>query len=322
MRIVITGAAGFIGSNLALRLLQENHEVIGIDNFLSSVRKNVEELSKYSNFTFYERDVIEPAIMDLDGKVDWIMHLACPASPVHYLKHPIETLRVNSEGTFNLLELARKKEAKFFYTSTSEVYGDPGVHPQPESYWGHVNPNGPRSVYDESKRYAESLILTYHKEFDVPIRIVRIFNTYGPRMALNDGRAITNFLLQALRGEPIMIYGDGKQTRSFQYIDDLLNGIIALMNAEYYKPINIGNPEEYTLLQVAQLIKEMTGSHSEIQHLPCMEDDPKQRRPDITLANKVLNWAPQVSLQTGLEKMIEWMAPILADKETSLKSSV
>jgi len=322
MKIIITGVAGFIGSNLAMRLLQENHEVIGIDNFLSGVKKNVEDLCQNSHFTFYEKNVLDSVMPDFDGKIDWIMHLACPASPVHYLKHPIETLRVNAEGTFKLLELAKLKEAKFFYTSTSEVYGDPDIHPQPESYWGHVNPNGPRSVYDESKRYAESLILAYHKEFNVPIRIIRIFNTYGPRMALNDGRAITNFLLQALTGNPIMIYGDGKQTRSFQYIDDLLDGILRLMNVEYYKPINIGNPEEYSLLQVAHMVKDITGSSSIIQHLPCMEDDPRQRRPDITLANKILNWTPQVPLKTGLAKMVEWMTPILEDKETSLKSSL
>lgn len=308
MKIIITGVAGFIGSNLALRFLNENHEVIGFDNFLTGVKKNVNELLEFNNFTFYEKDVIDPINIDFNDKIDWIMHFACPASPPKYLSRPIETLRVNAEGTYHLLELAKKNNSKFFFSSTSEVYGDPDVHPQPENYWGHVNPNGPRSVYDESKRYAESLILTYNREFGIPIRIIRIFNTYGPRMDLTDGRVVTNFILQALTGQPIAIYGDGKQTRSLQYITDLLEGIHRLMNVEYDKPLNIGNPEEYSLLEIAQMVKDITGSTSETVHFPSMVDDPKQRKPDITSAKKILHWEPKVSFKSGLEKMVDWMS--------------
>ncbi|HEX3048309.1 MAG TPA: UDP-glucuronic acid decarboxylase family protein [Bacillota bacterium] len=314
MKIIITGVAGFIGSNLAKKLLRNGCQVIGFDNFITGNRDNLKALQQSENFSFYEHDVIYP-IHNLigDQEIDWIMHFASPASPKKYLKFPIETLRVNCEGTYQLLELARQKKARFFFTSTSEVYGDAKVYPQPENYWGNVNPNGPRSVYDEAKRYAESLTLAYHEVNQVSTRLIRIFNTYGPNMDLADGRVVINFVIQALKNQPITIYGDGTQTRSFQYIDDLIAGILRFMEVEFYQPINIGNTEEYSILEIAEIIKELTGSRSDILFCPLPTDDPYRRKPDISLAKEVLKWEPQVSLQEGLSKIISWVKTVMSN---------
>jgi len=309
MRILLTGAAGFIGSHLADRLLAEGHEVIGVDSFITGRYENIAHLEKHPRFQLIKQNVIEP--LKIEGRLDWIMHFASPASPPKYLSEPIQTLRVNSEGTFHLLELARAKGASFFLASTSEVYGNPLIHPQPETYWGNVNPVGPRAVYDEGKRYAEAMVTAYHKHYNLPIRIVRIFNTYGPRMDPNDGRVVTNFITQALRNKPLTIYGDGSQTRSFCYIDDLIEGIVRLMNVEYSGPVNLGNPEEYTILELASLVKELTGSSSKIIKKPLPQDDPKQRRPDISLAQKLLGWEPHVTVQEGLQRTIEHFKEVI-----------
>lgn len=302
MRILLTGAAGFIGSHLADRLLADGHEVIGVDNFVTGRRANITHLEGHPQFTLIEHDVIEP--LDFPAPLDWVMHFASPASPPKYLAHAIETLRVNSEGTYHLLELARRKKAKFFLASTSEVYGDPQVHPQPETYWGNVNPVGPRAVYDEAKRYAEALTFSYHRAYGVPVRVARIFNTYGPRMDPHDGRVVSNFITQALRGEPLTVYGDGSQSRSFCYIDDLIEGIVRLMHVDYGGPVNLGNPEEYRVIDLARLIRELTGSSSAIVFKPLPQDDPKRRRPDISLARKLLNWSPVVPAREGLRRTI------------------
>lgn len=309
MRILLTGAAGFIGSHLADRLLADGHEVIGVDNFVTGKRANIAHLEGHSRFTLIEHDIIQP--LQLAEPIDWVMHFASPASPTKYLDHPIETLRVNSEGTYHLLELTRKKGAKFFLASTSEVYGDPQVHPQPETYWGNVNPVGPRAVYDEGKRYAEALVMAYHTHFGLPVRIVRIFNTYGPRMDPEDGRVVSNFITQALRGRPLTVYGDGFQTRSFCYIDDLVEGIVRLMGVDYPGPVNLGNPEEYTVLELARLVKELTRSPSEIVFKPLPQDDPRQRRPDIALAKRLLNWEPKVPVREGLKRSIAYFAGLV-----------
>jgi nucleoside-diphosphate-sugar epimerase len=309
MKILLTGAAGFIGSHLAGRLLDEGHDVIGVDNFCSGQRRNLAPLMDMPGFRLLEKDVIQPFTVDQD--LDWVMHFASLASPPKYLAHPIETLRVNSEGTRHLLELARQKGAQFFFSSTSEVYGDPLVHPQPESYWGNVNPNGVRSVYDEAKRYAEALIMAYHRSFGLPIRIIRIFNTYGPNMDLQDGRVVTNFIQQVLTGQALTIYGDGSQTRSFQYIDDLVEGILCLMKVEYFAPLNLGNPEEYTIKELAELIKTLSGSEREIIYKPLPQDDPKQRKPDISRAREILNWEPQVAAEEGLTRTIQYFRSII-----------
>lgn len=310
MRILLTGVAGFIGSSLALRLLTEGHEVIGVDNFITGQRKHVHTLSTYANFSFIEHDVIHP--LDIVDKFDWVMHFASPASPPKYLKYPIETLRVNSEGTRNLLEIARSTGAGFFLASTSEVYGDPLVHPQTESYWGNVNPVGPRSVYDEAKRYAEAIAVAYGKQRGVPVRIIRIFNTYGPSMDIHDGRVVTNFIRQALYGEPLTVYGNGLQTRSFQFIDDLVEGIIRLMEIRVacHEPVNLGNPIEFTVLELAQQVIELLGSKSRIVYLPLPIDDPVQRCPDIQRAKDLLGWMPQVSLEEGLVKTIQGLREV------------
>lgn len=309
MRVLITGVAGFLGSHLAENLLREGHEVLGVDNFATGQPRNLKVLSIYSNFHFLELDVIQP--LQVEGSLDWVMHFASPASPPRYLKLPIQTLLVNAEGTRHLLDLSRAKGAQFFLASTSEVYGDPLIHPQPESYWGNVNPIGPRSVYDEAKRYAEALTMTYHRVYGVNIRIARIFNTYGPRMDPEDGRVVSNFIAQALRGEPLTIYGNGSQSRSFCYVDDLIEGIKKLMEVDYPYPVNLGNPEEYTILELAKMIKELTGSTSEIIFHPLPQDDPKQRRPDISLAEKLLKWKPQVSIQEGLKRTIAYFREVL-----------
>jgi UDPglucose 6-dehydrogenase len=296
-RILLTGAAGFIGSSLAERLVADGHEVIGLDNLITGRRSNLAALEGHPRFRLIAHDVCQP--FSLTGPLNWVMHFASPASPPKYLRHSLETLCVNSEGTRHLLELARTKGASFFLASTSEVYGDPEVHPQPETYWGRVNPIGPRSVYDESKRYAEALVMEYHRR-GLDTRISRIFNTYGPGMDPEDGRVVSNFIRQALHGEPLTIYGDGTQTRSFQYIDDLIEGIVRLMGVDYSEPVNLGNPGEFTVLELEQLVREVTGTASPIVHGPLPEDDPRQRRPDITLAQRLLGWSPRVQLREGL----------------------
>lgn len=309
MRILLTGAAGFLGSHLAERLLREGHQVLGVDNFSTGQNRNLERLSAYPGFAFLKADASKP--LRVEGPLDWVMHFASPASPPRYLRLPIETLLVNAEGTRHLLDLALKKGARFFLASTSEVYGDPLVHPQPESYWGNVNPVGPRAVYDEGKRYAEALVTAYHAHFGLPVRIVRIFNTYGPYMDPEDGRVVTNFITQALKGEPLTVYGDGSQTRSFCYVDDLVEGIVRLMEVDYAGPVNLGNPEEYTVLELARLVKEITHSPSEIVFKPLPQDDPKQRRPDISLARRLLGWEPRVPVRQGLERTVAHFASLV-----------
>ena len=292
MRILLTGAAGFIGSHLADRFLRQGDEVVGVDNFATGRRENLALQLDHPDALFLEHDVSEP--LAVDGPLDWILHFASPASPPKYHALAIETLRVNSEGTRLLLELAVQKRAAFFLASTSEVYGDPLVHPQPETYWGNVNSVGPRSVYDEAKRYAEAMTMAYARSRGVDVRVIRIFNTYGPRMDSEDGRVVTNFIAQALRGEPLTIYGDGSQTRSFQYVDDLVEGIVRLMATPYQRPVNLGNPEEYTVLELAQLVQGLTGTRAPLEFHELPEDDPKQRRPDIALARRLLDWEPRV----------------------------
>lgn len=309
MRILLTGVAGFLGSHLAERLLKEGHEVLGVDNLSTGQRQNCQRLLSYPGFRFLEADVVRP--LQVEGPLDWVMHFASPASPPRYLKLPIETLLVNAEGTRHLLDLARAKGARFFLASTSEVYGDPLVHPQPESYWGNVNPIGPRSIYDEGKRYAEALTLAYHRTYGLPVRIVRIFNTYGPYMDPEDGRVVSTFIVKALKGEPIPVFGNGSQTRSFCYVDDLMEGIRRLMEVDYPYPVNLGNPEEYRVLELAQLVKELTGSTSPIVFHPLPEDDPKQRRPDISLAKKLLRWHPSISLREGIMQSLSYFRGVV-----------
>lgn len=304
MRILVTGGAGFLGSHLCDRLLKDGHEVICLDNFFTGRKGNIAHLLGRPDFELVRHDVIDP----FKFEVDQIYNLACPASPPHYQYNPIKTTKTSVMGAINCLGLAKRVKARVFQASTSEVYGDPEVHPQPESYWGHVNPIGRRSCYDEGKRVAETLFFDYHRENKVDIRIVRIFNTYGPRMHPNDGRVVSNFIVQALKGEDLTIYGDGTQTRSFCYVDDLIEGFVRLMNqAETVGPVNIGNPGEFTMLQLAELTLKLVGGRSKIVHRPLPADDPKQRRPDITLAQKHLNnWTPAVQLEEGLKRTIEY----------------
>jgi dTDP-glucose 4,6-dehydratase len=304
MRIVVAGAAGFIGCHLSKRYLDDGHQVVGVDNLVTGSQANVDWLASLSGFTFVKHNVTRR--FKIDGPVDLVCDLACPASPVDFGPLAIQILRVCSEGVLNLLELARAKNARFLHTSTSEVYGDPEVHPQREDYWGHVNPIGARSVYDEGKRYAEALIMAYHRKWGLPVRLARIFNTYGPRMRLDDGRVVTNFIRQALAGKPLTLYGDGSQTRSFCYVDDQVEGQVRLGACDYVGPINIGNPEEITVRQLAQEIIALTGSASRIVEKPMPPDDPKIRRPDIALAQKILGWQPRVSRQDGLRKTIDY----------------
>ncbi len=298
---VVTGGAGFLGSHLCEHLLAKSHHVICVDNLDTGSLRNIAHI-RSDRFTFMNHDMIEH--IDIEGPVDFVYHLASPASPIDYLALPLHTLKVGSYGTHNALGLAKWKRARFLISSTSEVYGDPLIHPQPETYWGNVNPIGPRGVYDEAKRYAEALVMAYHRYQGVDTAIVRIFNTYGPRMRPHDGRAIPTFLRQALEGKPMTVFGTGSQTRSFCYVDDLVRGLVALAESEEHYPVNIGNPEEFTLLQLAELIKEMTGSDSEIVFEALPIDDPQVRQPDITRAQQILGWSPTVELEEGLARTI------------------
>ena len=302
MRAIVSGAAGFVGSHLVDRLLAEGYEVIGIDNFVTGRACNIMHLASDGRFSLRVEDVKD--VTSIDGQIDWVMHLASPASPPKYQAEPIMTLRTNAEGTYNLLELARESNAIFLLASTSEVYGDPAVHPQNEAYWGNVNPVGPRSMYDEGKRYAEAMCASHSRHYGTRIRIARIFNTYGPRMAPDDGRVISNMICQALRGEPLTIYGDGSYTRSFQYIDDLIEGLIRLMMSEIQRPVNIGNPEEYSIQEIAEKIRNAVECNVPISYLPSLEDDPTRRCPDITLARESLDWQPETSLAEGLSRTV------------------
>lgn len=304
MRIVVTGAAGFLGSHLSERLLREGHEVVGVDNLITGHQRNVDLLSQSDRFTFVRANVSES--LPVEGAVHRIFHLASPASPIDYVELPFETLYVSSDGTRNCLRLAEATGARFFIASTSEVYGDPAVHPQVESYWGNVNPIGPRSVYDEAKRYGEALTMAYHRYKGVQTRIVRIFNTYGPRMRHNDGRVIPAFVSQALQGKPLTIFGDGTQTRSFCFVSDLIEGFIRLMESDLTEPCNIGNPHERTMLQLADHINTVTSNPAGIVFRPLPKDDPTRRRPDITRARTELGWEPQVEFEAGIERTIEW----------------
>lgn len=302
--ILVTGGAGFIGSHLIDALIEKN-KVICIDNFVTGKKSNVSHLLKHKNFKFIKVDVTKP--LKINGKIDCIFHLASPASPVDYQKFPIETMLANSLGTKNMLDLAKNKKAKFLLASTSEVYGDPEKHPQTEDYWGNVNPIGPRSPYDESKRFAEAMSLAYHRKYKTDVKIARIFNTYGPRMRTNDGRVIPNFIIQSLRNEPITVYGDGKQTRSFCYVSDMIDGLIRLMESEYEGEVfNLGNPDERKIIDVAQKIKLLTNSKSQIIFVSLPQDDPERRKPDITKAKRLLGWEPKISFDEGLKRTIEW----------------
>ncbi|RFM27405.1 UDP-glucuronic acid decarboxylase family protein [Deminuibacter soli] len=299
-RVLITGAAGFLGSHLCDRFIAEGYHVIGMDNLITGDKQNIEHLFALPDFEFYHHDVSK--FVHVPGKLDYILHFASPASPIDYLKIPIQTLKVGAMGTHNLLGLAKEKKARILVASTSEVYGDPAVHPQTESYWGNVNPVGPRGVYDEAKRYQEAITMAYHTYHGLETRIIRIFNTYGPRMRLNDGRVLPAFIGQALRGEDLTVFGDGSQTRSFCYVDDLVEGIYRLLMSDYASPVNIGNPSEITIRQFAEEILALTGAKQKVIYNPLPTDDPKQRQPDITLAKQLLGWEPKVSRQEGLAK--------------------
>lgn len=309
----MSGAAGFIGSHLCDRLLAEGHSVLGIDNLITGSTRNIEHLGSESRFEFIEADVCR--LVQVTGPVDGVFHLASLASPVDYLAHPIETLESGSTGTRNMLELARQNEARFLVTSTSECYGDPTVHPQVETYWGNVNPVGPRSCYDESKRYAEAMTMAYHRTYDVHTTIARIFNTYGPRMALNDGRVVPAFLDQALRDQPMTVFGDGSQTRSFCFVSDLVDGLYRLFLSDEHYPVNLGNPAEWRIIDFAEHIRKLTGTKAPIIFNPLPQDDPKQRRPDITKARRTLGWEPKVGLDDGLRRTIEYFRGVLLHAE-------
>jgi dTDP-glucose 4,6-dehydratase len=310
MRVLITGAAGFLGSHLADRFLADGHSVLGMDNFCTGSPDNIAHLTGHPRFEFVEHNVSR--FIAVEGPLDGVLHLASPASPIDYLEMPIQTLKVGSLGTHNALGVAKAKGARFLLASTSEVYGDPQVHPQPESYWGHVNPVGPRGVYDEAKRFAEAMTMAYHRVHKVPTRIVRIFNTYGPRMRAKDGRVVSNFIVQALKGQPLTVYGEGKQTRSFQYVDDTVDGIYRLFHSERVEPTNIGNPDEFTVLELARIVLDLTGSRLPIRHDPLPQDDPTRRKPDIAVAKRVLGWEPKVKLRDGLVKTIEYFRGTLS----------
>jgi dTDP-glucose 4,6-dehydratase len=318
VKVVITGAAGFLGSHLCDRFLRDGHQVIGVDNYLTGSPDNIRHLADNDAFRLVEADVAER--IPIDEPIDGILHFASPASPIDYYEFPIETLKVGSYGTHNCLELARRRKARFFLASTSEVYGDPAVHPQKESYWGNVNSIGPRSVYDEAKRYAEAVTMAYHRHHGVDTRIVRIFNTYGPRMRPHDGRVVSNFIVQALTGEPLSIYGDGSQTRSFCYVDDEIEGIYRLFMNGDAQPTNIGNPDEYTVQQLADIVLELTGSASTIARQPLPADDPKLRRPDITRAREMLGWEPKVPVREGVARTIEYFRKLLTDSKLATRT--
>ncbi|WP_295119191.1 UDP-glucuronic acid decarboxylase family protein [uncultured Chitinophaga sp.] len=308
-RILITGAAGFLGSHLCDRFIKEGYHVIGMDNLLTGNIKNIEHLFKLKEFEYYHHDVSK--FVHVPGKLDYILHFASPASPIDYLKMPIQTLKVGSLGTHNLLGLAKEKKARMLIASTSEVYGDPNVHPQPEEYWGNVNPVGPRGVYDEAKRFQEAITMAYHNFHGVETRIIRIFNTYGPRMRLDDGRALPAFMSQALTGQDLTVFGDGSQTRSFCYVDDLVEGIYRLLLSDYHLPVNIGNPSEITLKEFAEEIIALTGTNQKIIYQPLPKDDPKQRKPDITKAKDILGWEPKVDRKEGLKITYEYFKQAL-----------
>ena len=311
-RILISGAAGFLGSHLSDRFIHEGYAVVGMDNMITGDLKNIEHLFKIKEFEFYNHDVSK--FVSVPGNLDYILHFASPASPIDYLKIPIQTLKVSSLGTHNLLGLAKAKGARMLVASTSEVYGDPLVHPQNEDYWGNVNPIGPRGVYDEAKRFQEAITMAYHTYHGLETRIVRIFNTYGPRMRLNDGRALPAFIGQALRGEDLTIFGDGSQTRSFCYVDDLVEGIYRLLLSDYHLPVNIGNPDEISIRAFAEEIIKLTGTKQKIISLPLPQDDPKQRQPDITRARKILNWEPTINRAEGLKKTYEYFKTLSNDE--------
>lgn len=309
---VVTGGAGFLGSHLCERLLQEGHRVICVDNLITGKRRNLGRFFERDDFRFIEHDVSKP--LWLDEPVDHVLHFASPASPIDYLELPIQTLKVGSLGTHNMLGLAKAKEARYLLASTSEVYGDPLVHPQPEDYWGNVNPIGPRGVYDEAKRFAEAMTMAYHRYHGLDVRIVRIFNTFGPRMRRRDGRVVPAFIQQALEGRDLTVFGDGSQTRSFCYVLDLVEGIWRLLRSDEVEPVNLGNPQEMTILEFAETIVRLTGSSSRLAHHPLPEDDPKVRQPDITRARERLGWEPRMSLENGLVKTIEYFREVLEDE--------
>jgi len=312
-RILVTGGAGFVGSHLVDKLMLDGHEVFVVDNYFTGSKRNIEQWLGHENFEMLHHDIVNPLFIE----VDQIYHLASPASPPHYMYNPVKTIKTNTVGTVNMLGLAKRTKAKILIASTSEVYGDPEVHPQPESYWGHVNPIGPRACYDEGKRVAETLAYAYNKQSGVDVRVARIFNTYGPRMHANDGRVVSNFIIQALEEKPITIYGSGEQTRSFQYVSDLVSGLVALMASNYTQPVNIGNPEEKSINTFASLIRDLVGGESEIVHLPAVEDDPQRRQPDISRAKTVLKWEPKVALEKGLVKTVEYFRKELSRSKHS-----
>jgi len=311
---VITGGAGFLGSHLCDLFLSEGYRVLCLDNLITGSRDNIAHNARNSRFEFIRHDISREIL--IAGPVDYVLHFASPASPVDYLNYPIQTLKVGALGSHNTLGLAKAKKARFLLASTSEVYGDPLEHPQRETYWGHVNPTGPRGVYDEAKRFAEAITLAYHRYHKVDTRIVRIFNTYGPRMRVNDGRVVPNFIDQAFKGQPLTVFGSGRQTRSFCYYYDLIEGIYRLLLSEYTGPVNIGNPSEFTILQFAKLVKKMAGSDSEIIRQPLPVDDPKKRRPDITLARRLLKWEPVVPLEQGLAETIHWFQEVRKENKS------
>lgn len=309
--VLVTGGAGFLGSFLCQRLIEEGHEVICLDNLFTGQKRNIDHLLDHHRFEFIRHDIVEPILLE----VDWIFNFACPASPVHYQYNPVKTVKTNVMGAINMLGLAKRVKARILQASTSEVYGNPEVHPQPESYWGSVNPIGIRSCYDEGKRVAETLFMDYHRQNEVDTKLVRIFNTYGPRMNPEDGRVVSNFIVAALKGEPITIYGDGEQTRSFCYVSDLIEVIVRMMKEDnFLGPVNIGNPGEFTMIELANLVLELTGSKSELIRQPLPQDDPTRRRPDISLAKEKLNWEPKVPLKEGLQKTIEYFDELLSQK--------
>jgi len=309
MRILVTGGAGFVGSHLVDKLMMEGHEVIVLDNFFTGQQKNVEHWLHHPNFSLVVHDVTERFM----AEVDQIYHLACPASPPHYQYNPVKTIKTSTMGTINMLGLAKRVKARMLLTSTSEIYGDPKVHPQPESYWGNVNTIGPRSCYDEGKRVAETMMYSYRDQSQVEVRVARIFNTFGPRMHPNDGRVVSNFIIQSLQNKDLTIYGDGSQTRSFQYVSDLVDGLHSLMNGNYDLPVNLGNPDEYSVKDFAEYIRDLTKSESQIEFLKKMKDDPSQRRPDIATAKKEINWEPRVTVKEGLGKTIEYFKTVLEE---------